>query len=114
MKASLFALLFVSCGPVMACAGSLAVARGPSGMVATSPAISARCESLDARHRDWGSVAQGAAVLGGGSGLATLPLDGHEAAQVAIGVTGAVAAVVAAVAVVQVQGAAEAFARECK
>jgi hypothetical protein len=96
------------------CGGSLSVARGPSGMVAASPAISARCESLDARHRDWGSIAQGAAVLGGGSGLATLPLDGHEGAQLAVGVTGAVAAVVAAVAVAQVQGAAEAFARECK
>lgn len=104
VRVSAAALALVGCG------GSLGAAKAGDKLGAAPP--SARCQTLDDRHTTWSAVAQGAAVLGGGSGVATLADLGPDY-RAPVAVTAVAAGALAAVAVAVSDGAAESWAREC-
>ena len=109
-------LLFVSAVCLVGCAGSLEQARDSTlprphfGSPQAEP--SPHCQGLDRDRANWSAVAAGAAILSGGSGIATLPDTGPES-RIALGITATVAAVVGAVALAETHAAAEAWARDC-
>ena len=109
-------LLFVSAVCLVGCAGSLEQARDSTlprphfGAPQADP--SPHCQGLDRDRANWSAVAAGAAILSGGSGIATLPDTGPES-RIALGITATVAAVVGAVALAETHAASEAWARDC-
>jgi hypothetical protein len=111
----LFALLLALGVPVLAlgCAGSFEEARGPSIRLGASPELSARCDSLDNRHRDWGAVAKGSAVVAGGVGAVAAIPDVDKTARIAVAGTGLGFAALAAFSVFESEGAATSWAAEC-
>jgi hypothetical protein len=82
------------------CAGSFEESRlsSPRPAASRAPALSRRCEQLDDRRSLWGGVAKGGAVLAGGAGLATIPVESHRG-RVGLAAGGVAAAAVAAAAV---------------
>jgi len=104
-----------------ACTGSLEqnrLAAAPPrtvGSPAVAPEQVARCNTLDDRRQFWGALGKGAAVLGGASGLSTLPLEDpkYETTRVGLAIGGVAAAAIAAGAIVISEGASESWAREC-
>lgn len=98
-----------------ACAGSLEGSRAEARKVGAARSAPERCAALDDRRQFAGAIAKGAAVLGGASGLSTIPLDGdrYETARIGVAAAGVSAAAVAAGAVVVAEGAGESWAREC-
>lgn len=71
----------------------------------------AYCRDLDSKRGTWSAVAKGAGIVGGASGLASIPV-GEKARPYVIGGT-VLAGVVAAVAVVLADGASSAWVRDC-
>lgn len=94
------------------CAGSFEAARGPSLKIGASPP-SARCMQLDDRQQFYGGSAKMAAVLSGGTGLATIATD-DKTARLALAISAGVLGAVAAGAGFVQQGAATSWAAECK
>lgn len=75
--ASLVGLVLVA---LTGCAGTFEEARGRVAVGSTAAATappSARCVSLDDASATWAATAEGAAVLAGTSGLATIPAPGQ-------------------------------------
>lgn len=72
-----------------------------------------RCAALDDRRVGYGAAAKGFAVLGGGSGLATLPMD-DGAMRTGVAIAGLVSAGVAAGLVYASEGETAAHDRECR
>jgi hypothetical protein len=99
------------------CAGSLNEARssGQAARVGAGEPKSTpdRCASLDDRRAVWGGIGKGAAVLAGGSGISTLPLDEHPELQTGAAIGAAVMAAIAAGAVYVSESAGDSWAREC-
>lgn len=116
MKAAIFRALALALLVTTGCAGSLEAARDSSlprphfGAAPVDP--SPHCQGLDRDRANWSAVAAGAAILSGGSALSTIPDTGSES-RLALGITGAVAAVLGAVALAESHAASEAWARDC-
>jgi hypothetical protein len=112
--AALLTLLLCSCS------ASLESAKPPrtprpepdEGVVETMIDVPDRCPDLDDRRVIWGAVGKGATVLGGGAGLATIPVDDKNA-RIALATGTALMATVAAVAIYVQEGADESWVREC-
>lgn len=98
---------------LVACTGSLEVARGPSLKIGASPP-SPRCMQLDDAHRNWGAASKGSAVLAGASGLAMIPThDDDKAMRIGLAAGSAVFAALAAFSSFESDGASESWARDC-
>jgi GTP-dependent phosphoenolpyruvate carboxykinase len=105
------------------CSGSLQQAKmeGAPMRVGLTAAQSAsalqRCQSLDSRRANWGGVAKFSAVLSGGSGLASIPLNDdnktEHGVKVGLEIGTVVSAAVAAAAFYMAESQEEAWAREC-
>lgn len=97
------------------CSASLesqrALGQKSLGVIAPAP-LNERCVALDDRRVTWGAIAKGAAVLGGGAGLATIPVEDKDA-QMGLAAGTAAMAAVAAIAIYVQEGADESWAREC-
>lgn len=96
------------CAPSL---GSSLAARAPDRAAAT-PEQARRCRRLDRTESTLRWVSRGAAVLAGGTGLSTIPVDDPEA-QAALAVSGAVAGVGAAAAEAVRSEVAADFLAEC-
>lgn len=70
------------------------------------------CAGIDAARRNWGAASAAAAVAGGGSGLASIPVQGKEA-RIALLSAGAAVGVFAAIAKVESDSFAADWVREC-
>jgi hypothetical protein len=70
------------------------------------------CSGLDASHRFWGGVAKSSALLAGGAGLATVPVDNKDA-ELGLAIGSAAMGAVAAAATYFAEDAASSFARDC-
>lgn len=95
------------------CAGSLESARvAPMAMRVTPAEQVQRCQDLDREHMVWDGIGKVAALVAGGSGLSTIPVN-DDSARIGL-VAGAVAASALSVYATTIStGAAEAWAREC-
>lgn len=115
-KAELLALLLVvGAGfATSGCAASLESTRSvrPLLTAGSAPRDTARCRTLDDRRTTWGAVATGAVVLGGGSGLGSIPVHDNDT-ELALAAGAAGMAVVAGVAHFVEQKATESWTREC-
>jgi hypothetical protein len=104
------------------CAGSLEAARGPRAAhvdntpghvaVMVEGAPSERCAQLDDRHAFYGGISKGSAVLAGGAGLATVPVD-DKGARIGLAIGAAVMAAVAATSTFIQEASSESWSREC-
>lgn len=95
------------------CCASLEETRG-SVRVGVAPELVQRCQDLDDAHRDWGAAAKGAGVLAGGLGAAEALPGLDDKGRLALAGGALVAGGVAAFAVVESEGAATSWARECR
>lgn len=94
------------------CAGSFEEARLARAPLRSASPPTARCISLDSQHRTWGAIGKGAAVLAGAEGIATWPVNSHDA-QVGLAVGAGLTAAVAATAVYVSEDAGSTWVREC-
>ena len=78
-----------------------------------STELDLRCKKLDNQRTTWGAMGKGAAALAGGSGVSTIPLDGHRDAQIAMAATSAGLAAFSLTALYVEGKKEEAWAREC-
>ena len=77
------------------CAGSLVEARPPRSSVGVDPARVEHCDSLDKERRVESGLAKAFALVGGTSGLATIPVnDSRLEVGLAIGAIGSAAVAV--------------------
>lgn len=99
--------------PSMGCAASLESTRNTRPLLTgASPRDSTRCQQLDDRRTTWGAVATGAVVMGGGSGIGSIPISDRDT-ELALKAGAAGMAVVAGVAHYVEQQATESWTREC-
>lgn len=104
-------LLLALMPSLMGCSGSFEEARNPS-VALGAPPQSQRCADLDDRHALWGGVAKTSAVLAGGSGLATIPVEQDEV-RIGLAVGAATMGAVAAGSGFISEAAAASWANEC-
>jgi len=97
------------------CAGSLEESKlaglDPQARAAAQPA-SERCQSLDNEQRWLGGASKGLVFLGGASGIATWPVESHDA-KVGLAIGAGVAAAGAVVTEYIADGARSRWAQEC-
>lgn len=100
---------------LLGCAGSFEEAKiAGRGVKLGAPPPSPECVALDGAHRDWSSVAAGAAVLSGASGIASIPDYDSKELRIGLAAGAAVSATVAAVAVKRSDSFGESWARQCQ
>jgi hypothetical protein len=95
---------------LLGCAGSLGSARAQAGFQASPP--SAHCAGLDRDRSLFGALAETSAIIGGGTGVATIPATG-DAPRIALASTTVGAAALATLFARLERGSTEAWARDC-
>lgn len=107
--------LFIALVLLVGC-GSLEEGRtahsAKTAAIGATPRPTDYCRSLDGQHRTWGAVAKLSALLAGGSGLATLPVEDKDA-RTGLAIGSAAAAAIAAGAVYFSEDAAHSWGRDC-
>ncbi len=101
----LLALITIACG------GTFEEAKNPNVAVGAPPQ-SERCAELDDRAAFYGGAGKGAAVLAGGSGLATIATD-DKTARMVLAISSASMGAIAAGAGWVSSSASTSWAREC-
>jgi len=81
-------------------------------MAALPARDAARCASLDSAHTTWGTIAAGAAVASGASGISAIPVK-DDTAKTALIATGVGVAVLSAASFFAEQSFGASWAREC-
>lgn len=105
------ALVLVVCS---GCHGTFDQVHHPNQQrVGAKPELSARCKSLSNIHRDWGGIAEGAAVGAGASGIAIIPTVNRDVEAAEAGGTVALA-ITAAIAGFISRDAAVSYVQECE
>lgn len=95
------------------CAGTFEEARiaRPVG-VSSAPIVDrARCRELDDRSTLWGAIATGSAVVAGGAGLSTIPVESRDG-KIGLAIGAALTAVVGGISVYVSDRASKAWVRE--
>jgi hypothetical protein len=88
-------------------------ARPRFALGASAPPRNAeRCSSLDSAHTTWGTIAAGAAVASGASGISAIPMK-DDTAKTALIATGVGVAVLSAASFFAEQSFGASWAREC-
>lgn len=94
------------------CAGPLRAASEP-GRLRVVP-LSPRCQALSDRHALWTSIAEGAGLLAGGGGVATIPIDSEsKAARIGVASTAVGVGAFAAFSAKMAAASAESWSNEC-
>ena len=113
--ATLFIVLLSGCTVPLEKARTAGIEeRKELGSAAPSAAESSDyCRRLDSSRTTWGAIAKGSALVAGGSGVSTIPLDDSREGQIALASTAATAAVVGGVAYYIAEKKGETWARDC-